>query len=234
MAAGKIYKYNPKKHKRRARKRRGTNVNKTTVVSLTRNLLPLSYITRHRYSGSFSMDASLGVAAVYAFKANGIFDPDDAVGGHSAILYDTLKTLWDHSTVLGSKITVNFVSSANDVGSGATMCGIFLNDDASPITTYDTVIEQGNGVYGCLTPSDAKSHLRLTKKFSAKQYFGCKDVMDREDLKGTTNSDPTELCHFVLFNQAMVSSSNPAAVYGNAVIEYIVKWTEPKDISQSG
>lgn len=222
------------RRKRRKKRQRGANVTKGTVVNLARNPIPLSFISKHRYVTTFAVDAGLAVAANYGLKANGIFDPDDAVGGHSALAYDTFKLMYNHYTVLGSQITISATSSANDVGSGATMCYLYINDDAAPITTYNTVIEQGNAVYGILTPSDATAQVTLRKKFSTKEYFSCTDVMDREDLKAGFNDDPSELAHYVFGCQGLVSGSNPAAIYATAVIEYIVKWTEPKDFGQSG
>ena len=214
-------------YKRKYKKRRSYRRNKPVALTTTNNIFPNSVIVRHRYVTTISLDAGLTSAAAHLFRANSVNDPDYTGVGHQALGYDEMTPLYTHSTVLGSKITCNYVSNGTD----NMMVGCYLNNDTSPVTTYDTIAEQGKGVYKLMTPAAGSS--KIVQKFSAKKFFGVKDVSDNEKLSAGVGSNPAEEAFYIVWAQSHSSSYNPASFFATVTIEYLVLWTERQSLLQS-
>lgn len=224
--------YRRKRRRKRARRRYAPNP-RDLMIS-TRGPVPLSYKTKMRYATNGIIDAGVGTPANVLYRANDLYDPEQAVGGHQPLGFDQfVGTLYDHFTVLGSKITVDFVS-ADSTYLGGARCGINVTDDASGVvTTFDTVVEQGGCAHGILTNMHGQGRLRLTKTFSTKKFFNRADVKDCSELRGNAAASPTEQAYFNVFCQGLASGTNPANLYVNVLIEYIVLLQEPKQLAQS-
>lgn len=219
----------PRRYKRRKRRKRSS-----TVVSLARQPFPKSFVTKHRYVQTFTLDPGISVPATQLFRCLNIFDPDYTGTGHQPLGYDQMTPIYDHYNVLGAKIKVKAMSAAADAGSGGTVVGIYIDDDQIPSSQYDTILEQGNGVSRILTGNTANGYVTMSKTFSTKKWFGVKDVMDNDKLQGSNIAGSTDDdAYMVVYAQGLASLSNPSAVYCIAEIEYIVKWTEPKTLNQS-
>lgn len=194
---------------------------------------PTSIITRHRYNETILLDPSAGVPSVHYFNAIGMYDPNSTGTGHQPLGFDQYTPIYDHYTVLGSKITVDFTAATTSAALGANKVCIFVNDDASAVTTWDTIMEQGGAVSKILTGSNAGGTCRLSKKFSTKKFFGVTDVKDNDQLKGSNSANPLDGAYFAVLAQGMTSSDNPNGFYANVMIEYITQWSEPRSLNQS-
>ncbi len=217
-----------RKWKRRRRKKRSSE-----VVSLNNQPFPKSFITKHRYSVTDTLDPSVGSPDIKYYSCNGLYDPEVAVGGHQPLGFDQMTPMYDHYTVLGSRITVKAMSAAADLGTGGTIIGCYINDDASAVTSFDTVVEQGKAVYRILTGNSATGMTTFSKNFSTKKYFGATDVKDNDQLKGNIAANPSDGAYFTVFAQGIDASANPGVVYIHVLIEYIVQWSEQRSLSQS-
>lgn len=218
---------------KRSFKRRRRNRTKTVSTLFGGTPFPKSWITKHRYVETFTLDPGISTPDAAYYSCNNLFDPTTAAGGHQPLGFDQMTPLYDHYTVLGAKCTVRFFSSADDVGSGANMCFIYVNDDSTAVLSYDTVMEQQKGRVKALTSGDAKQSCTISHKWSAKKFFGVKDVRDNSQLKGTTTGGPADQAYFVIGAQGIAAASNPATIYCNVTIDYITMWTERKSIAQS-
>lgn len=220
--------YRNHRKSKRKRRRRGSNVTKGTIVAINRSPFPPSLIVKQRYCTSVNIDAGVATPGYHVFNATGLYDPDTTGVGHQPLMFDVYSSMYDHYTVLGAKLTAKFAGGSNGV-----IVGCYVNDDASPITTYDTIMEQGEAVSSMLGYSAGYSKATISKKFSTKRFFGMQDLSDSDKLKGSSSGNPTDNAYFVVFVQSPNSATNPGAVDAVISIEYIVKWSEPTSQTQS-
>lgn len=82
----------------------------------TFSLIPSTRRVTLRYAiedyGSVSIAAGDNFA-VFNFRGNSVFDPEEAVGGHQPRGYDQLTALYSHYKVLSSAINITYSNSAN-------------------------------------------------------------------------------------------------------------------------
>lgn len=220
--------------KRRYRKKRGRK--KTGMVSLlgvSNQPFPPSLMVKHRYAESFTLDPSISTTAHVAYKANAMYDPTDALGGHQPLGFEQLTPIYNYYTVIGAKATITFFSGSDSPSTGPVMCYAYLNDDNSPVNTYDTVLEQGTGRVKPLTSNTSGGSCTIVQKFSAKKYFGVTDIKDNDDLRGHQTADPSQMAFFIIGAQGVSSAVDPTVIRCNVIIEYIAIWSERNALAQS-
>ena len=103
-------KYTRKPRKNNQRRRRGKQ--KSLIRRLPLNGFPNKNICKHRYADQCSIvyTGSSGMIT-HSFSANGLYDPNLAVGGHQPMGFDEQMAIYDHYCVLGAKITVNNITT---------------------------------------------------------------------------------------------------------------------------
>lgn len=221
----------PRKSKKRSYRRRRTLAIQTQPMINKSQKVILDYVDQ------MSIDAGTGVVGAYRFRANGMYDPRFETGGHQPRGYDQWMAFYDHYTVIGSRITVTAFSNSNaSTSAAAGYIGIMISDSSIAVAgeTIDYVMEQGKSVWKPYTENDgARGVVTCSRTFSAKKFFGCTNVLDREDLKGSTTSDPNEQATFHVWQAPVTGAANPTEVYFTVKIRYIAVLTEPKQLSQS-
>lgn len=215
-----LRKYRRKKGKKRYR-RKGYN----QLVS-TRNPFPKSMITKHRYVTTQSLSPSIAAISSYQFRGNSIYDPDYTSVGHQPLGFDQYAGLYEHFTILSSKITVNAATTGIPV-----VIGITKDSDATLTTHYDTIQEQPDTVWKVNT--SGSSVTRLSTKTSMKKWFNRKNIKDDSTLRGNDGADPTEVMFYHLWVKALDASAAPSATNCNVTIEYVALWSEPKELTTS-
>lgn len=223
---------NPKSNYRKKNYRRKKRSNYNQMVSI-RPPFARSYLTKHRYCASISINPALSSTGNHIFSANGLYDSDITGTGHQVLGFDQLTPIYDHYTVLGSKLKATFVSNSNSGSTGAANVMISVSDSASPVTSLETVREQGGAVVGLMTNTNAVQSVVLVKTFSTKKFFNRSDVKDCSELRGASNANPTEQAYFILTIDPLDSSLDVAGTWVQVEIEYITLWTEPKQLAQS-
>lgn len=216
----------PRYRKKRYKKRKQSS----TVVSLRSQPFPDSFITKHRYVVSETIDASIGNPTAHYYNCIGLFDPESAVGGHQPLGFDQMIPIYDHYNVLGARITVTGVCTGT-IGDSVIL-GVFINDDTGAVTTTDTIQEQGKGKSVVLSAVSGQTK-KMYHNFSTKKFFGVVDVMDNDRLRGTSIANPADGAYFTVYAQALNPGSNPVATNVNIQIDYIVKWSERRSLAQS-
>jgi len=183
----------------------------------------------HRYCAVITMGSAAGAASTQQFSCNGMFDPDVTGAGHQPLYFDQLTAIYNHYTVLASKITLKFV--ARTAATCGTHCVVFVNDDSAlTATSVYGLSEQNSSAYGELTPA-GNNVLTLRKKWSAKENFGPGAISD-PNLQGTAAANPTEVMNFYIQTQAMdLASTYSVDVF--VTLEYDAVWQELKDIASS-
>ncbi len=221
--------YRRRRPKRRGRGRRRKYVGRLRPNYLNTNtgIVPSRQIVKLRYVEDIKIDTT--VADFLTFSANSIFMPQDGISTHQPYGHDTLATMYRHYTVLGAKITIQFI---NDDTTDPIFALIDLQDTNASTTAATTVREAGRCAYGVLTSSpDGK--LWLSKNFSAKRFFNKVDVVDNSQLGASFGLNPAERA----FWHVNIGGIDPAVldviVFAVVTIDYIVALSEPQTLAGS-
>lgn len=223
----------------RPTKKAKTRYRSVGLVRQPRFILGKTQRATFRYSEtvvdtSSAVQASLGT---YVFSANGCYDPNNTGTGHQPRGFDQLMTLYDHYTVLSSKITVRFTNAS---ASSRPFCAIAVRDGNVHMADFDAVGEYGDVVisakplYRQTTNDEAGlgESVLLTKKCNIAKFLGRKDAMSDPELKGSASGNPSEqVFYHVIVSD--VNSSSAASVNCTVFIEYNVIMHEPKQPASS-
>lgn len=197
-------------------------------------ITPASKIVKLRYVDQIEIDPAISVVATHLFRANSIFDPDYTGIGHQPLGHDQWINFYDHYNVIGSKITVNFMTTGTDPTLDALVCGVLLKDSSGSITSPTTIMEQSNSGYKVVTNANANQGVTVRKGYSAKKFFDLKDVKDNRNLVGASfGANPTEDAYFHVYAAPISVGINPGKVRCTVTIEYICQFTERKTLLAS-
>lgn len=183
-----------------------------------------------RYSMSSTLASAAGVVATYVFRANDCYDPDLTGTGHQPMGFDELMKFYDHFCVLKARLVVDFRTST---GTQGTVC-IRQDGAASPLTVIDRILEFGGLVSDALGSDGglgSRANLELGLDVARLHGLTHKTLLADPTLRGDVATSPTELTYFhvVIWNAAGVSFT----VNFNVVLEQLVVFTEPRDMTQS-
>jgi len=224
--AGKI-KTKKKQSYKKTKAKSKTPFKQLSMVNLGR-LFPSKAMMTHRYFESVNLSPASGVLGKYRFIANSLFDPNFTSTGHQPMGFDNCSLIWNHYTVIGSKIKITFLPVAN---SPSFAYGIYTDDDSTNnATVYTEIAEQSASVtrYSAAGNTEPKT---ITKNWSAKKTFGG-NVLSNINLQGTTSSSPLDSTVFIVYAQATDGTTSLTTQLA-IEIEYIAVWSELKDIIQS-
>jgi len=224
MPYKKSYKSHKKAHKRKSAYSRLSSYTAQATG-------PQTLVRKLRYSTQTNVNpGAAGSAANVFIRANGLFDPEVAVGGHQPLGFDQYMEMYDHYKVLGSKITVQFLAVGSDTGSQS-ICSISLDDDATANTNIDNMIEQGLSTWRVQQHSGAQAKpVVLTKTFSLKKYF--RNRKSAESITGSKFADPTEQA-FYNISVAGLDATDPNLTKMLITVDYIVSFSERKTLISS-
>jgi len=161
-----------------------------------------------------------------------MYDPNITGVGHQPMSFDQLMLMYEHYTVIGGKITVDFCSqSATEQG----FVGIGLFPDSSVETVATKLLENGMLRYSYLAEAngDSKSHVQLTLPFNIAKLNGVSRPIIGDALyRGDVAANPTEqtYLHMFAYNTATINTLN---VQVNVLIEFDAVFTEPRKLAQS-
>ncbi len=190
--------------RRRKRKVKGKKRGKMVRVDfMTQKIVPRwqlsgfpeKFTAKLRYVQEFPLDPFADANDNHSFRANGIFDPDFAIGGHQPLYSDEIYAVYGRSLVVGSKITVRWIPNATgNLPPGLVV--LFKNSVANTMTLLDTatVLEQSNvkgyQVSGLITGPSYASNYTGIMHYSPKKDLGFDNPQNEEGLRGTLSSGP--------------------------------------------
>lgn len=194
----------------------------TTPEKLTRRLV---------YTDTLGLDASVGGSAHHVFSANGCFDPDVSSGGtHQPLGFDQYMLLYDHYRTIGSKITVTAWPS--QTAGDYLVFGIRLDDNATSMSTAwrAEMLEQDRVKWNNVG-NGAVQPRKCTNQFLAARDLNVSPSDDT--LMGTDAANPSEQQYYDVFCFSPNSSVDLPVVYMTVRIEYLVEFSERKELAQS-
>ncbi len=203
-----------------------------SIQSQTRNPVgPPSIYRKLRYVTQVSINAGLGTPGVHIFSANGMFDPDVTGAGHQPMGFDQYMVMYDHYTVVNSKITVTALGLLGSTSSAdQVVIGVYLDDDVTATTSLTSILEQGLSSYRVVN-AGAVSPTTISKGFSKSTFFGARGWDD--SLQGSITSQPGDQAFFRLFANALGSGEDPGSVKFLVTIDYVCKLSERKTLGGS-
>lgn len=229
-------KYVPKTKKtnRRPRYRRARP---RKMLSMYKAPIPNKIAAKLRYSDATTIDPGVLGLGVHVIMANGCYDPDNTGAGHQPRGFDQYMAMYDHYTVVGSKITVTFLHTREGI-LDATLVGIACRDGTGTATSINSYAEGRNVVSRVLPGHDASSSpiqpITLSKTCSTRKFLGRSKVMSDPELKGNASNNPAEdICYHIFCGTPWLIGDPGQAININFVIDYLVVFHEPKQPAQS-
>lgn len=182
---------------------------------------PNTIITKLRYCDYYTMTSTAGSVYYQVMLANSIFDPDVTGVGHQPMYRDTYAGIYDHYTVLGSKITVHFTNTSS---TGTVIAGVRGDDDGTGSTTLTTIMEGNNGTWVQLGQNGSGQDTKtVTCTFEPLADFGV-DAKDDGFSSTAVGSNPTEGFYYHIFAANTVAGTS--TILASIEIEYTVKFSE--------
>lgn len=182
-----------------------------------------------KYVDTFELAGAAGALQTYKFRCNGMFDPDVTSTGHQPMYFDTYMGIYDHFTVISSKITFKFCAKATNLSSFRVATDV--NDDTTQTAaTIDAIAEQSSGKV-VLVPAGSNNNYVLVNTWNARKWFGG-DPLAADSLAGSASADPTEQSIYDLSIQATDATSTVQAIV-NVEILYEAVFDEIKDLAQN-
>ncbi len=210
-------------------KKRKTNT--STVSSFTRLATgPLTLVRKLRYATHVVFNPAAGAAQNIFIKANGLFDPEVAVGGHQPLGFDQYMLFYDHFRVDSSHITCYFQPTTANVVSQS-ICAISLDDDTVANTSSVNMIEQGLATWKIGNVGAGNEIVTLRKSFNLKKFF--RNQSSAFTTVGNAFTDPSELANFNISVGPMDGVSDVEETKCFIVVDYIVTFSERKTLAQS-
>lgn len=193
-----------------------------------------SKLVKLRYCELVTLNAGAGTIATNVFRANSLFDPNSSGAGHQPSNYDRLSAIYDRYTVIGSKCTVTLAPLVSNQNPG--LIAVKLSEAGTDLTT----IHGSGGIAAVLEqPRISRSYVNtatingptmrpLKVGFSAKKFFGVKNVVGEEPYTADINANPAEMAYFEVAVISGDDSTDPGAFNLYVQVDYIAKMTEPK------
>lgn len=186
--------------------------------------------TRYMVQSNDINPGTVGTSSEVFISCNGLYDPEPAVGGNQPIGFDEMMAFYQKYTVLGAKITVDFM---NLDGSNPQLVGIRIADDSAIITDVRRIIEQGRCVHTLLQSyQTGNAHKRMTMGVNPATFLGYGRPKNDDTLQGDDSNNPTSECFFGIF-AAGQGAVDPNVCRVSAVVEYTVRYTEPRELVRS-
>lgn len=196
-----------------------------------RKFAKLKYVKHEIVTGP-----AANLIVVNEYRANGMYDPEVAVGGHQPMGFDQLMEQYNHYTVLRAVCEIENMSAIyynNVIACGALSAesgAVTASFNAGgvngiremPITSRDTLITIGQY-------DQASRTVRLV--FDAPKFFGktAWNLIGDSRFQGTDSADPTEDAVFslVLYSPNLANESGHNFPFKVSITYYAV-FTEPK------
>lgn len=202
-----------------------------TMENIIKNPVPTKLKVQLRYfENNLTIDPTAGgLADEYVFSANGLYDPNITGVGHQPLGFDQYMAMYDHYTVIASKITI---FARNGDASYGQMVGVRYNDSATEESDSRVIIENGRCVYRLMDESAEGDACSVSMGLNIGKVLGRKNVLDEDDLRGSSGANPTEQAywHIFAFPDSAVDS---ASIRLSVQIDYVAIFTEPKLLALS-
>lgn len=199
-----------------------------TIVGNTTGF-PKTLKFKHRYSDIVSLGGASANGVSHKLRCNDLYDPDFTGTGTQPLYFDQLAAVYNHFTVVASKIIVRAVPTGTATEDPYSIT-LWINDDSSAMPSYPALLQQNAAqtkVCGGLNPST----IYLSTAWSLWDRF--KGRVGDSQFRGNASSGPSEQSMYFITLRALDGGISNVTVYLEFDIEYTTVWTELKDIAGS-
>lgn len=245
----------------RAKQQRGKARN--SLVSVPRDKLgfPQSMKATLRYSTSADFSLTTNQAVTHQIRANDLYDPQFALGGHQPRSFDEYMGLYSTFTVKSSKIMINWVYEGYDgpstVATGVydfltkkfgydsstldvpalpgVICGLHKGTEALTAGEGEKQMEKDRTQWKVMTPQSGSETTVGTLRTS--DFFGKDALTGSEGYTGTATSGPTNEIYWELWaaraSNDYIATASVCKVRAYISVEYEAVFTDPKTLAAS-
>lgn len=197
-----MVKYSKKSRKKSHNKGSVQTGSNAKMYKIQRSVTPNVRCMNLKFCTAVDLTVSAAVVGTHVFVANGMMDPDYTTPGtnNSPFGYDQQMALYDHYTVMKSRITVAYCNE--DTGDNY-VCGITVADDkTSTSTSIIDAMEKPTSKYTYLTRAGAGgSIVKLSHSYDTRKYY-TGDPLDQPRLRGNTAADPADTSDYYVWAAA--------------------------------
>jgi len=229
-----------------ARARQGTKVNRPrgnltnkSPFPKTKSGVVLRYTSNKTIAIPMASSAGQigGPSSRFFYRANSIYDPDYATGGHQPLGMDQWEAIYNHYEVTSSKISVTFnvrYADGNNNGAAITFgVGVIGDTAAAKILDEDCMMDSNykwdrQGYY--LFPA-----VTLTASYNPYKWNNIDSKALPDSLTSLMNNNPVEQQFFDIWASGRKESvfAGDILVFAVVTIEYTCKFSEPKILNRS-
>ncbi len=220
-----------RKHTGTSARTRPFKRSKTSRSSYTALAVGPKTLTRKlRYVTRLAINPGASGASTNVFiKANGLFDPEVAIGGHQPMGFDQYMLIYNHFKVTSSKCTVTYVADSASNADNVIMT-LNLDDSLDANLSVESMIEQGITTYGVQTQGSVEAG-QISKSFNSNNFFANKKYS--AEMTGTDAADPLELAFYNISASSLGPTDDSGSVRCLVVVDYIVQFSERTTLIQS-
>jgi len=196
---------------------------------------PSQKVVKLKYVTEQNISVSTGLSKSVSYIANGMFDPEAALGGHQPKMFDQWMAVYSHYNVVASKISVRLAISSNP----QLTWGVARTATTDQLTglTLPTILEnryQGDWtINGDSNPNNVTMANRtMTANYNQKVQFGL-NATGRDDLNGSAIINPHEQSVFELWVCPILGNTGNINATFVVEIEFVALLTEPRLVGTS-
>jgi len=184
---------------------------------------PAVYKARLRYSSFPQITAgAAGLAGLYKYRANSIYDPDQTGGGHQPYGRDTLATLYNHYVVDSAVITISPIGACT-----GKVYGVTVADDNASSLDYSVLLEQKGNTSAIGTAGGTGNQAQLMARYNRHTQWPV-----FVDTSAPIGASPDEEIYFTVWMADITDQVNDQVKF-QVSIEYNVTFYEPKELPLS-
>ncbi len=220
---------NTKRGKNKNKKR---NAYKVRVTPTNQVNMPNSMVVTHAWNDDTTVRTNSGqLYAIFAFRLNGLFDPDPALGGGSAFNYDKLAALYFRYRVLKVRIEGVF---CNNEDFPVVLTGAPSWNALSPSGPTD-VLNLGELPYALpvciMSAKGGKDRCHVKFELDLAEFLGKRSTyLTDTTYQSANNALPTRSCFFYWgLTSPNGSNFTTAGVANNIRLAFDTEWTDRID-----
>lgn len=173
-----------------------------------------------------------GLMRTNFFRANSIYDPDaTGILGTQPLGRDQWVEFYNHYRVVKSKMTVKYATTSQIANQRPAVIGCYLSDDQTIPADYNSLVESGRGT--SVIQSNLNTETRtLSSTYDQSKFFKGQGK-NQSQLGAVVGTNPTDQAFFCLYMQSIDQSSLATERSFLVQIDYLVDFSEPKDLARS-
>lgn len=149
---------------------------------------PRNLITRMRYVTNLTLTPTTSVAGT-TFRMNSIFQVNSSASSGQPMYRDEFAALYNHYTVLGSKLTAAFVPVS---ATTPLIVGVAEGDDAVFSTSVATLSEKSKSQYTIIPGAAGGGRMILTATYGSERDEGIDPYAGSDLVRTAMGANPTE------------------------------------------